>query len=73
MKINIKNESIDFNVYLPSSCIKSNLLLRSLNVDKKTRTFIKQTYKLLKKYSKENNHFDFVEITKDDSKITIRI
>ena len=73
MNINIKNESMDLNIRLPSSLLKSDLFLTYAKVDKNTRRFIKQSYKILRKYSKKNKHFDFVEITKDNSKITIKI
>lgn len=73
MKITIKNESNIINLRLPSSFIKSDLLLRYANVDKETRQFIKKSYKLLKKYAKENGHFDLVEVYSDSAQIIIRI
>ena len=73
MKITIKNESNIINLRLPSSFIKSDLLLRYANVDKETRQFIKKSYKLLKKHAKENGHFDLVEVYSDSAQIIIRI
>ena len=77
IKVISKEEKVKINLVLPTSLIKSKIILNKINkysrVDLDMNTF-KNMYKVLKDYIKENGHFNLVEvITNDGEYIKIRV
>ena len=77
IKVISKEEKVKINIVLPTSLIKSKIILNKIKkysgVDLDINTF-KNMYKVLKDYIKENGHFNLVEvITNDGEYIKIRV
>lgn len=77
IKVISKEEKVRINLVLPTSLIKSKIILNKIKkysgVDLDINTF-KNMYKVLKDYIKENGHFNLVEvITNDGEYIKIRV
>ena len=77
IKVISKEEKVKINLVLPTSLIKSKIILNKIKeysgVDLDINTF-KNMYKVLKDYIKENGHFNLVEvITNDGEYIKIRV
>ena len=77
IKVISKEEKVKINLVLPTSLIKSKIILNKIKnyskVDLDLNIF-KNMYKVLKDYIKENGHFNLVEvITNDGEYIKIRV
>lgn len=85
MKISIRKKDNVFKritVYLPLSIIKSrilwNIIVNYASGEEKENLksiqfLVLECYKVLKKYVRENKHFNLVEVNNKDFKIVIRI
>ena len=77
IKVISKEEKVKINLVLPTSLIKSKIILNKIKeysgVDLDINTF-KNMYKVLKDYIKDNGNFNLVEvITNDGEYIKIRV
>ena len=77
IKVISKEEKVRINLVLPTSLIKSKIILNKIKkysgVDLDINTF-KNMYKVLKDYIKENGHFNLVEVISNDGEyIKIRV
>lgn len=74
MKIIVKQNKVKFSLYFPLFFLKSAAFNNLITKNKKIQiSFNPYYYRILKKYVKENGHFDIIEIESKEEKITIRI
>lgn len=72
MKLRIKSENKNIRLYLPNSFLKSKFILKKLLKEKYNDSLhitIKDCYKTLKQYVKQNGHFELVNIVTSDGDI----
>ena len=76
IKINVKENHLNFTFFLPLAFMKSKLVYKhifkenNINIEKST---IDEIYKYLKKYKKEYKNFKLVEVINDECKVLIKL
>jgi hypothetical protein len=73
MKITVKQNKVKFSLYFPLFFLKSAAFNNLITKNKKFQISFNPYYRILKKYVKENGHFDIIEIESKEEKITIRV
>lgn len=73
MKITVKQNKVKFNLYFPLFFLKSAAFTNLITKNEEIQISFKPYYRILKKYIKENGHFDIIEIESKEAKITIRV
>ena len=73
MKITVKQNKVKFNLYFPLFFLKSAAFTNLITKNEEIQISFKPYYRVLKKYVKENGHFDIIEIESKEAKITIRV
>ena len=73
MKITVKQNKVKFSLYFPLFFLKSAEFTNLITKNEEIQISFKPYYRILKKYIKENGHFDIIEIESKEAKITIRV
>lgn len=73
MKITVKLNKAKFNLYFPLFFLKSTAFNNLITKKEEVQISFNPYYRILKKYIKENGHFDIIEIESKEEKITIRV
>lgn len=73
MKITVKQNKVKFSLYFPLFFLKSAAFTNLITKNEEIQISFKPYYRILKKYIKENGHFDIIEIESKEAKITIRV
>lgn len=75
MIVNIRVEKLKFKLFLPTSLLKSRFIVKRITGSENDSLYIKNLYRTIKKYIKENGHFTLLELRdgQDNTYITIRV